>query len=181
MPNASVEDADRAVQAARRAFDDGPWPRMTLDDRIDVLRAVSAAMAENEELLASVVTEEMGCPISLSRVMQSRNPRVMLDSFVEIAPAYEWSAVRRSATAQALVTREPIGVVVVSHAVERPAADDPHQDHSGSAGGLHGGGEAVARGPTERVSLRRTVATGRAFRMAWSTLSRLGGRSVSIW
>ena len=111
VPDASLQDAERAVRAARAAFDSGPWPRMDLDERMQLLRRVSAAMTENEELLAALVTDEMGCPISLSRVMQSRNPRVLLDSFLEIAPEYEWSDVRRSSTGQALVTREPVGVV----------------------------------------------------------------------
>src|SRR5947209_20449266 len=63
VPDASVEDAERAVQAARHAFDSGPWPGMPLERRIEVLRAFSAAMAEHEEFLASLVTDEMGCPI----------------------------------------------------------------------------------------------------------------------
>src|SRR2546426_12179222 len=35
VPHASREDVDRAVAVARRAFDEGPWPRMTLDERIE--------------------------------------------------------------------------------------------------------------------------------------------------
>jgi acyl-CoA reductase-like NAD-dependent aldehyde dehydrogenase len=107
----SVADADRAVAAARAAFDQGPWPRMQLQERMDVLRRWSAQMQELELDVAALVTDEMGCPISLSRVMQSRNPRILIDSFLDFAPDYEWSAVRRSGSGQALVTRDPIGVV----------------------------------------------------------------------
>ena len=69
-------------------------------------------MQDREEEVAALVTDEMGCPIMLSRVMQSRNPRILIDSYLDFAPDYEWSAVRRSGSGQALVTtRDPIGVV----------------------------------------------------------------------
>ena len=84
---------------------------MRLDERMDVLRRLSVQMQEREEDIAELVTAEMGCPISLSRTMQSRNPRVLIDSYLEFTPDYPWSEVRRSSTGQALVTREPIGVV----------------------------------------------------------------------
>ena len=37
VPQASVADVDRAVVAAREAFDEGPWPRMSPRERGDVL------------------------------------------------------------------------------------------------------------------------------------------------
>ena len=111
VPAASTVDIDKAVAAARTAFDHGPWPRMALEDRIEILGRVSAAMLRAEEDLAALVTAEMGCPITLSRVMQSRNPRILFDNFLELAPEVEWSALRRSSSGQALVTREAIGVV----------------------------------------------------------------------
>ena len=58
----SVADADRAVAAARAAFDQGPWPRMQLQERMDVLRRWSAQMQEREQDVAALVTDEMGCP-----------------------------------------------------------------------------------------------------------------------
>ncbi|MDQ0382538.1 aldehyde dehydrogenase [Amycolatopsis thermophila] len=111
VPAGSRSDVDRAVAAAREAFDRGPWPGMSLAERSDVLRRVSAALAEQQDTVAALVSDEMGCPISLSRTMQSAGARLLLDSFLELAPRYEWSTVRRSATGNALVTREPVGVV----------------------------------------------------------------------
>ncbi|WP_435581553.1 aldehyde dehydrogenase [Amycolatopsis thermoflava] len=111
VPAGSRSDVDRAVAAAREAFDRGPWPGMSLAERSDVLRRVSAALAEQQDTVAALVSDEMGCPISLSRTMQSAGARLLLDSFLELAPRYEWTTVRRSATGNALVTREPVGVV----------------------------------------------------------------------
>ncbi|MYW96115.1 aldehyde dehydrogenase [Amycolatopsis rubida] len=111
VPDSAAADVDRAVAAARDAFDRGHWPRMALQERMAVLRQVSAQLLARESEVAQLVTHEMGCPITLSHQMQARNPRLVIDAFLEIAPEYEWSTVRRSTTGQALVTREPVGVV----------------------------------------------------------------------
>src|SRR3954463_9757947 len=41
------EDVAAAVAAARRAFDDGPWPRMKASERAAVLRRIAAAVRED--------------------------------------------------------------------------------------------------------------------------------------
>src|SRR2546430_11437163 len=51
---AGPDDISRAVGAARRAFDDGPWPRMTHAERADVLRALAAGIHESGEVLRPV-------------------------------------------------------------------------------------------------------------------------------
>ncbi|MER6877034.1 aldehyde dehydrogenase family protein, partial [Amycolatopsis sp. NPDC000673] len=104
-------DMDAAVAAARHAFDHGPWPRLPLEERIAVLRKLSAALAEHETDIAQLVSAEMGCPITLSTKMQAIGPRLLLDAFLDLAPDYPWQDTRRSATGHALVTREPVGVV----------------------------------------------------------------------
>ena len=104
-------DIDRAVSAARHAFDHGPWPSLPLEQRLEVMRRLADGLGERQELVAELITEEMGCPISLSRWMQAGVPRLIVDAFVELAAQYPFSAVRRSPTGNALVTREPVGVV----------------------------------------------------------------------
>ncbi|MER6560511.1 aldehyde dehydrogenase [Streptomyces sp. NPDC001027] len=111
VPSASEVDMDKAVSAAREAFDDGPWPRMTLRERMDVLRRLSTALAENEELAATVITDEVGCPISQSRPAQSASVRVAVDTFLDLAEMYPFQETRCSKTGNALVLREPVGVV----------------------------------------------------------------------
>ena len=111
VPSASAADIDRAVAAARTAFDDGPWPRMELSERIAVLQRLRDALEARQDELAELVTEEMGCPITLSTWMQAGVPRLVLETFLELAPTYPFSQLRRGATTAALVTREPVGVV----------------------------------------------------------------------
>ncbi|MFD5179873.1 aldehyde dehydrogenase [Nocardia sp. NPDC058379] len=104
-------DIDAAVAAARAAFDRGAWPRLELAQRIAVLTRVSEGLAARQDEIARLISAEMGCPITLSTRMQSMGTRMLLDAFLELAPQYQWSDIRRSVTGNALVTREPVGVV----------------------------------------------------------------------
>lgn len=108
---ASKVDADAAVAAARRAFDHGPWPRMSLNERMAVMTRLRELMIEHEDLIARLITEEMGCPISVSQWMQAKGPVSMLGMFLEVAPQYPFSQLRLSPTGNGLVLREPVGVV----------------------------------------------------------------------
>ena len=107
----TAADMERAVAAARDAFDRGPWPRASLAERLDVLRRLSVRIGENAEAFAGLVTEEMGCPIALSRGFQSIGAKLALDAFLELAPSYPWRSMRQASTGRALVLREPVGVV----------------------------------------------------------------------
>ena len=55
-PEAGEEDVDRAVRAAREAFDEGPWGTMTGTERARLMRRLAELIAENAESLAVVET-----------------------------------------------------------------------------------------------------------------------------
>ncbi len=55
-------DVARAVGAARRAFDEGPWPRTTAAERAKVLRALAALLLEHREELAKLESRDAGKP-----------------------------------------------------------------------------------------------------------------------
>jgi aldehyde dehydrogenase (NAD+) len=80
-------------------------------ERLGVLHQFHALLAKSEEAIARIVTEEMGCPIFLSRPLQAAIPRMVLESYLELAESYPFRSVRRAASGSALVTREPVGVV----------------------------------------------------------------------
>src|SRR5205823_2287563 len=63
-PKASPADVDRAVSAARRAFDDGPWPRMAGAERARALQRVAELIRRDAGELARMETLESGKPIS---------------------------------------------------------------------------------------------------------------------
>lgn len=60
-------DARAAIAAARRAFDEGPWPRMSGAERARMLGSIAAAIADRREEIARVDAEEVGKPIRLAR------------------------------------------------------------------------------------------------------------------
>jgi aminomuconate-semialdehyde/2-hydroxymuconate-6-semialdehyde dehydrogenase len=63
----SAADVDRAVAAARTAFDVGPWPRMTQDARSAVLHRLADALEAHGDELALLDTRDMGRPVSYTR------------------------------------------------------------------------------------------------------------------
>ncbi len=63
----ATADIDRAVNAARRAFDEGPWPHTDPEERVDVVRTLLGLYEPRRDELAELVTSEMGAPITFSR------------------------------------------------------------------------------------------------------------------
>jgi aminomuconate-semialdehyde/2-hydroxymuconate-6-semialdehyde dehydrogenase len=57
-------DADLAVAAARKAFDEGPWPRMGYEARQAILHRLADLMEEHADELAMADTRDMGKPIT---------------------------------------------------------------------------------------------------------------------
>lgn len=62
-PEASADDVKLAIAAARKAFDDGPWPRMSGAERSRILYRVSELILKNVEELALIECLEVGKPI----------------------------------------------------------------------------------------------------------------------
>ena len=60
VPAATTADIDRAVDAARTAFDDGPWPRLAPAERAAVLDRAATVLRKRETDIAGVTTDEMG-------------------------------------------------------------------------------------------------------------------------
>lgn len=67
VANGSRDDAERAILAARRAFDNGPWPRMTASERASVLLKAADLIAARAEELAFLDAIEAGKPITQVR------------------------------------------------------------------------------------------------------------------
>ena len=111
VPAATTSDVDRAVSAAREAFDHGPWPRSSLSERTGVLEKLVAGLHARDEEMAEIITAEMGCPIAQSRAIQVTNSRRILEAYLDLAPNYPFRSLRRAETGTALVVREPVGVV----------------------------------------------------------------------
>ena len=60
---ATAEDVDAAVRAARRAFDEGPWPRMSGAERAAVLRRIAEGIRGRQQELAELEVRDNGKPL----------------------------------------------------------------------------------------------------------------------
>ncbi len=109
-PEAKEADIDRAVAAARDAFDNGPWPRMTGPERADVMARLLALLQERSGDMATTITKEMGCPISFSEVGQVMGTFMMLDYYIRLAREFAFEDVRPGLQGPCLVRREAVGV-----------------------------------------------------------------------
>ncbi|GGO76363.1 aldehyde dehydrogenase [Nocardioides deserti] len=112
VPEGSAADVDAAVAAARRAFDEGPWPRMSPEERIEVVQAFSGLYAGKLAEMADLITTEMGAPTSFSNLAQSPAPWMQIEAFLGIARAFPWEDTRPGVLGpEVIVRREPVGVV----------------------------------------------------------------------
>lgn len=60
VPEATAEDVDRAVRAADRAFNQGPWPAMSASERGHCLRRLAMLLAERSDELGTIETTDTG-------------------------------------------------------------------------------------------------------------------------
>ncbi|NBC87892.1 MAG: aldehyde dehydrogenase family protein, partial [Alphaproteobacteria bacterium] len=68
VANAAEADVDRAVRAARLAFDEGPWGDMKPGERALLLNRIAGAMESHAEQLAQLETLDNGKPINFARM-----------------------------------------------------------------------------------------------------------------
>ncbi|MFI7703504.1 aldehyde dehydrogenase [Nonomuraea sp. NPDC049480] len=111
VPEGTAEDMERAVAAAREAFDHGPWPRMTFAERAEVVGRLAAIYNERQGEMAALITEEMGSPITFSNMAQAPQPLGMLQYYAELGKTYEQEEQRPGLFGPVTVRREPVGVV----------------------------------------------------------------------
>ncbi|MDT4971504.1 MAG: aminomuconate-semialdehyde/2-hydroxymuconate-6-semialdehyde dehydrogenase, partial [Pseudonocardiales bacterium] len=106
-----VADADRAVEAARRAFDDGPWPRMSPTARKQILHRAAALLEERLEEFARAETLDMGKPIAESRTKDVPRAAYNLRFFADFAEhAHTETYAKPWDNVMTYTLREPAGV-----------------------------------------------------------------------
>ncbi|RAV09798.1 aldehyde dehydrogenase [Mycolicibacterium sp. GF69] len=110
-PQAAAEDVDRAVRAARQAFDDGPWPRMSVEERLDKVEALAAVYATRTDEMADLITAEMGSPRSFSRLGQATGALAQMHLNLATAREFPWVERRRGLFGDVHIRRAPVGVV----------------------------------------------------------------------
>jgi aldehyde dehydrogenase (NAD+) len=111
----TAADMDRAILAARRAFDETSWST-DLGFRVRCLRQLQEALAKNAEELRSAIVAEIGTPVTLTRGPQLDAPVEGIGWVADLAEGYEWTSDLGEAAPFGIrthrwVQREPAGVV----------------------------------------------------------------------
>ncbi len=105
-------DVDRAVGAARRAFDDGEWPRLRPGERVEAMNRVADLYKGRRDDMAALITAEIGAPISFAKRAQVGLPLMMFSAFADIADAYGWQETRQGLYGNDIrINKLPVGVV----------------------------------------------------------------------
>jgi betaine-aldehyde dehydrogenase len=107
-------DVERAVLAARAAFDRGPWPRMSHAERAAKMRELAGQLLSRSSEIAYVYTEQMGVLPALAQTAAG-SAAEFLNYYAGLAATYKWEEERVPADRNgvALVVSEPVGVVAV--------------------------------------------------------------------
>ncbi|MEU5979673.1 aldehyde dehydrogenase [Streptomyces sp. NPDC047315] len=111
VPHAAPADVDMAVAAAREAFDHGPWPRMTLAARAEVVTRIKDALLARHQELAELITLQNGSPVSFSVRGQALSAVAIFGAALAAAAELTLEEERQGLAGPVLVRREPVGVV----------------------------------------------------------------------
>ena len=111
VPLASEADVDAACAAARKAFDEGPWPQMTPHERGEVLGRAVALMEERADELKFLLAAETGQPPTIVDMMQYGAAMAAFNYYKDAADKFTWRDFRQGVYGETMVLREPIGVV----------------------------------------------------------------------
>ncbi|MGW2048908.1 aldehyde dehydrogenase family protein [Streptomyces sp. NPDC001858] len=127
VPQSSLTDVRRAVEAARRAFDEGPWPRMRPAERAAVLLRMAEEMERRLPDLVTVNIAEAGSVRPLAESLQTRVPVAQLRDMAErVMPAFAWERPMDPTVApgigisQGVLRREAFGVCALISAYNFP-------------------------------------------------------------
>jgi aldehyde dehydrogenase (NAD+) len=113
--NGTREDMDRAIAAARRAFDESDWA-LDPEFRSKCVRQFYEGVLEEKEQLRSIVVHEAGAPLSLTSYMHVDDPIEMVAYWADLAKRYVYESPMRDTMflgnpQRRILRREPIGVV----------------------------------------------------------------------
>ena len=115
VADASVGDADRAIAAARRAFDETDWAA-DRELRLGCLRQLHQALVDHADELRPLIVADVGAPVMLTiDGPQQDTPVAMINWYADLLERYEFTedlgaALVRGANHRRWVEREPVGV-----------------------------------------------------------------------
>ncbi|SEG88535.1 Acyl-CoA reductase [Thermomonospora echinospora] len=125
VPQATRSDVVRAIEAARRAFDEGPWPRMSVRERAQVMLRMADVMERRMPEIVELNIAEAGSIRPLAESIQVGIPIQHLRDMAErVMPAFAWerpvAPFVGQGIGQGVLRREPFGVATLISAYNFP-------------------------------------------------------------
>ena len=117
-PDAGADDMQRAIAAARRAFDEGPWPRSTRHERARALLRIADALERRKEEMRKLLVEEAAATY-IEHGIQVDAPIEQARAYAELALRFEFEEQLPSRSSMGplgpqmnsgIVYRHPVGV-----------------------------------------------------------------------
>ncbi|HET9628462.1 MAG TPA: aldehyde dehydrogenase family protein [Novosphingobium sp.] len=121
-PLAGLAETEAAIMAAREAFDNGPWPRMSFRERAAVMRKMHAVLTRRLPEIQALAIAEVGTTMGLAYSVQTLTPMSHMMAGIEYAEAIvptsgpleinpPWVPGQRDSLGLITVIKEPWGVV----------------------------------------------------------------------
>lgn len=144
--NADAADMDRAIDAARRTFDETDWSRNT-ELRVRCVRQLRDAMREHIEELRDITIAEVGAPRMLTSAAQLEGPVGDLSFAADTAESYEWNQDLGQASPMGIPTRRTIAREAVGVVGAITPWNFPHQINLAKLGPALAAGNTVVLKP----------------------------------
>jgi acyl-CoA reductase-like NAD-dependent aldehyde dehydrogenase len=106
IPRGTAVDVDRAVAAARRAFDSG-WGLTTTAERAEWIRRLASALESRVQDIATTISQEVGMPIRMSTPVQAQLPVNVTRTYADLITGLDLE----EQVGNSIIVREPFGVV----------------------------------------------------------------------
>jgi 5-carboxymethyl-2-hydroxymuconic-semialdehyde dehydrogenase len=105
----AADDVDAAVRAARCAFDEGPWPRLSSEARADALRRIAALIRAHADELIEVEVLDIGMPVGQMRGLAARAAQ-NFDYYAGVVPELHGRSFQVGGEFLNYTIRKPVGV-----------------------------------------------------------------------
>jgi acyl-CoA reductase-like NAD-dependent aldehyde dehydrogenase len=116
VAEAQARDMDRAIGAAKQAFDRSPWPRLSHQERAGYLRSMADTLERRAEEYNNIWPRESGVVHSVAQLTSARNPKTFR-FYADLASTFPFEEVVTPTPSPVpggdfgLLVREPVGVV----------------------------------------------------------------------
>jgi aldehyde dehydrogenase (NAD+) len=135
VPAANETDIDRAVEAARKAFDETDWPTRPVEERAEIMERLAALIAEHQPEFRDLIVDELGHTKLTAEVYHSVAPTLHWNYYAKVGREHKFAEVREGDLSplagnagglimkyesKSLLVREPVGVVAALCAFNFP-------------------------------------------------------------